>query len=344
MKSTIYGGIFDKEQLDVEIKSLTEKSLMSDFWDKPEEASFVLKNLKELQDESRMLDNFMTEIEFIEELVKEEGLEAVGSEIKSLAKKVQKVSFMKLLSGKNDKRGAIVEIHSGAGGTEATDWARMLFRMYSLYCRKKGFNFKVLYELRDEAGGFKTVVFEVNSKYAYGHLKSEIGVHRLVRFSPFDSSNKRHTSFASVSVYPLIDEDISININPSDIKVDTFRASGAGGQHVNTTDSAVRITHKPTGIVVTCQNERSQVNNREAALKLLKNKLYLLEEEKMEEEKNKNYANLSDVDFGRQIRSYVMCPYRLVKDNRTGIEESDVDGVLDGNIDEFIEEYLKWKK
>ena len=245
------------------------------------------------------------------------------------------------MNGKNDKKNAIFEIHSGAGGTEACDWADMLYRMYTRYFEKKGFKYQILDSLPGEEAGIKKVIMLVEGTNAYGYLKCENGVHRLVRLSPFDSNNRRHTSFASVSVTPEVDDEINIEIKESDIRVDVFRSSGAGGQGVNTTDSAVRITYLPTGTIVTCQNERSQLKNKEQAMKVLKSKLYQIEEEKRLKELNENNKNLSDINFGSQIRSYVMHPYSLVKDHRTNYETSNVSKVLDGEIDEFIESYLK---
>ena len=245
------------------------------------------------------------------------------------------------MNGKNDKKNAIFEIHSGAGGTEACDWADMLYRMYTRYFEKKGFKYQILDSLPGEEAGIKKVIMLVEGTNAYGYLKCENGVHRLVRLSPFDSNNRRHTSFASVSVTPEVDDEINIEIKESDIRVDVFRSSGAGGQGVNTTDSAVRITYLPTGTIVTCQNERSQLKNKEKAMKVLKSKLYQIEEEKRLKELNENNKNLSDINFGSQIRSYVMHPYSLVKDHRTNYETSNVSKVLDGEIDEFIESYLK---
>ena len=257
-----------------------------------------------------------------------------------LTNKINSLELETKLNGKNDKKNAIFEIHSGAGGTEAQDWADMLYRMYTRYFEKKGFKYQVLDSLPGEEAGIKKVIMLVEGLNAYGYLKCENGVHRLVRLSPFDSNNRRHTSFASVQVTPEIDDEINIEIKESDIRVDVFRSSGAGGQGVNTTDSAVRITHIPTNTVVTCQNERSQLKNKQQALKVLKSKLYQIEEEKRLSESNENNKNLSDINFGSQIRSYVMHPYSLVKDHRTGYETSNVSKVLDGEIDEFIESYL----
>ena len=248
------------------------------------------------------------------------------------------------LSGKNDKKYAILEVHSGAGGTESCDWADMLLRMYLRWCDKKSFKYEILDTLPGEEAGIKKAIVLVKGLNAYGYLKCERGVHRLVRLSPFDSQNRRHTSFAAVEVIPEENDDINIEIKDSDIRVDVYRSSGAGGQGVNTTDSAVRITHLPTGIVVTCQNERSQLKNKEQAMVVLKSKLYALEEQKKLEESEEYKKGQSSINFGSQIRSYVMHPYSMVKDHRTNYETSNVSKVLDGDIDEFIESYLNMSK
>ena len=248
------------------------------------------------------------------------------------------------LSGKNDKKNAILEVHSGAGGTESCDWADMLLRMYLRWCDKKNFKYEILDTLSGEEAGIKKAIVLIKGLNAYGYLKCERGVHRLVRLSPFDSQNRRHTSFAAVEVIPEENDDINIEIKDSDIRVDVYRSSGAGGQGVNTTDSAVRITHMPTGIVVTCQNERSQLKNKEQAMVVLKSKLYALEEQKKLEESEEYKKGQSSINFGSQIRSYVMHPYSMVKDHRTNYETSNVSKVLDGDIDEFIESYLNMSK
>ena len=248
------------------------------------------------------------------------------------------------LSGKNDKKNAILEVHSGAGGTESCDWADMLLRMYLRWCDKKNFKYEILDTLPGEEAGIKKAIVLIKGLNAYGYLKCERGVHRLVRLSPFDSQNRRHTSFAAVEVIPEENDDINIEIKDSDIRVDVYRSSGAGGQGVNTTDSAVRITHLPTGIVVTCQNERSQLKNKEQAMVVLKSKLYALEEQKKIEESEEYKKGQSSINFGSQIRSYVMHPYSMVKDHRTNYETSNVSKVLDGDIDEFIESYLNMSK
>ena len=245
-----------------------------------------------------------------------------------------------MLNGVDDYRSALVTIHPGAGGTESQDWAKMLFRLYRRWCEKSNYTIKILDLLDGDIAGIKDVSFEIHGKYAYGNLKAEVGVHRLVRISPFDSNAKRHTSFASIFVYPLIDDDFDIQIDEKDLRIDTYRASGAGGQHVNKTDSAIRITHLPTNLVVQCQNERSQLKNKNTAMKMLKSKLYQLELDKKQKEKEKLEGNKLDIGWGSQIRSYIFHPYNLVKDHRTNCENGNVNAVMDGDIDNFIRSYL----
>jgi peptide chain release factor 2 len=265
-------------------------------------------------------------------------------EIKSLSGHLEQLEIAMLLSGENDARSAIVTIHPGAGGTESQDWAEMLLRMYLRWAERKGYETVVTDRLEGEGAGIKSATFEMNGPNAYGLLQSEVGVHRLVRISPFDSAARRHTSFASVFVYPQIDEEIEIDIRPEDLRVDTFRASGAGGQHVNRTDSAIRMTHLPTGIVVQCQNERSQHKNRASAMKQLRAKLYEHEMEKKRAAERKLEDTKLDINFGSQIRSYVLAPYRMIKDHRTKLAIGDVDRVLDGDLDDLIHAYLVYRK
>ncbi len=267
--------------------------------------------------------------------------EEIHGEQKDLEKKLEKLEFEFMLSGEHDHNSAILEIHSGAGGTDSQDWADMLLRMYIRWCEKKGYKTQSLDSLAGEEAGIKSATVMVTGEYSYGYLRAEIGIHRLVRLSPFDAGHRRHTSFASVFVYPDIEDEVEIEINESDLRIDTFRAGGPGGQHVNTTDSAVRITHLPTGIVVQCQNERSQHRNRDLAMKVLRARLYEHEMEKKAEEMEKLQGEKRDIAFGNQIRSYVLHPYRMVKDLRTGVEVGDVDRVMDGDLDNFIEAYLK---
>lgn len=331
-----------------EIEGLTYQTLQEGFWDDANHAKKIydeLNDMKKITDEYDALDEMLISLDETYTLVKETEdeefsmiLESDYQEFETRLKEFEKVL---LLSKKHDALNAIVEIHPGAGGTESQDWAEMLFRMYQRYCDKKGFKIEVLDYLDGEVAGIKSVTFLVKGKYAYGHLKSEKGVHRLVRISPFDSSKRRHTSFASVDVVPELDDTIEIDIKTEDLKIDTYRASGAGGQHINKTDSAVRITHIPTGIIVTCQSQRSQIQNREQAMIMLKSKLFALMEEKQTKELKEIQGELKDIAWGSQIRSYVLHPYSLVKDNRSLYESNNPKDVLDGDLDDFVYAYLK---
>lgn len=297
-----------------------------------------LEKIKSLQNE---IDNADAIIELIDEGEDEALFEELNNLIEKLGSEIESARLETLLSGKYDSYNAILTLHAGAGGTEAQDWTDMLFRMYSMYAEKNGFKVKVLDVLDGEEAGLKSISFLISGENAYGYLKAEKGVHRLVRISPFDANSRRHTSFASLEVMPEIEEAPDINIRPEDLKIDTYRSSGAGGQHVNKTESAIRITHIPTGIVVACQTERSQIQNRETAIKMLYSKLV----EKQELEEMEKLASIrgdvKKIEWGSQIRSYVFCPYTLVKDHRTGYETSDVEGVMNGDIQGFINEYLK---
>ena len=273
----------------------------------------------------------------------EETLKEVSARVDQVEKDIQAAEFKRMLGGENDPNNAIVSIHSGAGGTEAQDWANILLRMYLRWAERKGFKTEIIDYLPGEEAGVKSVTFTVNGEYSYGYLKAESGIHRLVRISPFDAGKRRHTSFASVFVYPEIQEDILVEINEDDLRVDTFRSSGAGGQHVNKTDSAVRITHLPTGIVVQCQNERSQHKNRAMAMKVLKARIYELKKKEQEEKMEQLHSTKKDIAWGSQIRSYILQPYRLAKDHRTNLEIGNVDAVLDGDLDPFIQTYLLQK-
>ena len=270
-------------------------------------------------------------------------LKEIEDDLFRLEKEVKGLEFHSLLGDTDDKRNAIVAINSGAGGTEAQDWVEILFRMYLRWCESRSFSSKVIDYLAGDEAGIKNVTFTVNGPYAYGHLKSEHGIHRMVRISPFDATGRRHTSFASVSIIPEIDNDIKIEISEKDLRIDTYRASGPGGQHVNKTSSAVRITHLPTGITAQCQNEKSQHRNREMALKILKARLYELEKNKQEEKKQEMHHTQKNIAWGSQIRSYVFNPYRMVKDHRTSLEVGNLDRVMDGDIDMFIDAYLRMK-
>ena len=322
--------------------------LKPNFWDDKEKADLTLKDIQELknltQDIKKLKEDTENNLELIELLLVEkddELLQNLELDIKNETKQLEKLSVLLLLNGPYDKNNCTLEIHSGAGGTEACDWANMLYRMYLRYCEKKGYKVEVLDYQEGEEVGIKSVTIEIKGLNAYGYLKGEKGVHRLVRLSPFDAANKRHTSFASIDIIPEFDNTINIDINEKDLKIDVYRSSGKGGQGVNTTDSAVRITQLPTKTVVTCQNERSQIQNKETAMKMLKAKLYVIEQEKKNQELNAIKGNYQNIEFGSQIRSYVMHPYSMVKDHRTNTETSNVSKVLDGDIDLFIESYLK---
>lgn len=297
--------------------------------------------LDEIEKLSKQIENAETILELLE-VDDDNGLfEELSKTLSSLETEIESAKLETLLSGKYDNYNAIMTLHAGAGGTEAQDWTEMLFRMYSMYAEKSGFKVKVLDILDGDEAGIKSITFLVSGEYAYGYLKAEKGVHRLVRISPFDANARRHTSFASVEVMPEIDETPDIVIRPEDLKIDTYRSSGAGGQHVNKTESAIRITHIPTGIIVACQTERSQIQNRETAMKMLYSKLVEKQELEEMEKLSAIRGDIKKIEWGSQIRSYVFCPYTLVKDHRTNFETSDVQGVMDGNIQEFINEYLK---
>ena len=320
------------------------------FWDDKEKADLTIKDISELrnltQDIQKIKESNQNNLEIIELLLvekDEELLHNLEEDAQNEQKSLEELSILLLLDGPYDKNNCTLEIHSGAGGTESCDWANMLYRMYLRYCENKGYKTAILDYQEGEEVGIKSVTIEVSGTNAYGYLKGEKGVHRLVRLSPFDAANKRHTSFASVDVVPEFDNSINIEVNEKDLKIDVYRSSGKGGQGVNTTDSAVRITHLPTKTVVTCQNERSQIQNKETAMKMLKAKLYLIEQEKKEKELNDIKGTYTDIAFGQQIRSYVMHPYSMVKDHRTEVETSNVDKVMDGDLDLFIVAYLKQK-
>lgn len=344
----IYGGLFDVDSKLIKISSL-EKIVNSDgFWNDRNSAEDVIKELNDLKaivtDIVNLKDNVSDDLDMLN-LMKEETddelLKSLEEDSKNILTKIESLSTFLLLSGPYDKNNCIIEIHAGAGGTEACDWAMMLYRMYTRWIEKKGYKQELLEFLAGDEVGLKSATILVKGTYAYGYLKCEKGVHRLVRLSPFDANNKRHTSFASIDITPEFNQNIDIEIKEEDLKIDVYRSSGAGGQHVNTTDSAVRITHLPSKIVVTCQNERSQIKNRETAMKMLKNKLYLLELENQAKKLNDIKGEHKNIEFGSQIRSYVMHPYSMVKDHRTNAETSNVAKVMDGDIDLFILEYLK---
>ncbi|GKX30471.1 peptide chain release factor 2 [Vallitalea longa] len=325
------------------------KTASEEFWADAENSGKVLKEIKQLKDKVQNYDSLVQEYEDIETLI-EMGMEEEDSDIvqeitSSLKKFINDYEQLKtktLLSGEYDSNNAIISLHAGAGGTEACDWVSMLLRMYTRWADDKGYKIETLDYLDGEEAGVKSVTIQVNGENAYGYLKSEKGVHRLVRISPFDSSGRRHTSFASLDVLPELDDDIDMEINDDELKIDTYRASGAGGQHINKTDSAVRITHIPTGVVVQCQNERSQHKNKDRALKMLKAKLYEIRRQEQMKKMEGIRGEVKEIGWGSQIRSYVMHPYSMVKDHRTNEETGNVQSVMDGKIDLFINAYLQW--
>ena len=343
-----------KDSLDLENKErrITEldKSMEEPgFWDDPERSTKTVreaKNLKDTVDGYKHLEQQYEDIQVMIEMGYEENDPAMIPEIQEMldefVKELEELRTKTLLSGEYDGCNAILKLNAGAGGTEAMDWCSMLYRMYQCWADKKGFTTEVLDFLDGDEAGLKSITLQVNGENAYGYLKSEKGVHRLVRISPFNAAGKRQTSFVSCDVMPDIEEDLDVEINPDDLRIDTYRSSGAGGQHINKTSSAIRITHLPTGIVVQCQNERSQFQNKDKAMQMLKAKLYLLKQQENAEKLSDIRGDVKDINFGNQIRSYVMQPYTLVKDHRTNAENGNVTAVMDGDIDLFISAYLKW--
>ena len=344
-KISICGGIFDFELLKNSLDKLRLKSSDSNFWDNNKKASIILKKISQYERELELWDNLQKRNDDLEILFEfanegENVLDELDSELVIYEQLVEKIEVRLLLGKTEDIKNSIITIHPGAGGTESQDWAQMLYRMYVRWAERNGFSLELIDIQPGDEAGLKEVTFEVKGDYAFGFSKSEGGVHRLVRLSPFDANNRRHTSFASVFVYPSVTDEIEIDINTSDLRIDTYRASGAGGQHVNKTDSAVRITHLPTGIVAQCQNQRSQHKNKNQALKILKSRLYQLEIEK-ENLRNKDLEDQKkDIGWGNQIRSYVFHPYNMVKDHRTKVEVNNIQAVMDGDIDKFIREFL----
>ena len=343
-------SLFDIAKLENELKDLENKTLEQNFWNDNKNSGTILSRIKVLKSKINSYKKIKEEIvnlKELTELIKIESDEEIEKDIINntniLEKNLEKFEINTFLSGKYDFNNAIITIHPGAGGTESQDWAEMLYRMYSMWANKNGYILKELDFLEGDEAGIKSVTFEVIGDNAYGYLKGEMGVHRLVRISPFDSGGRRHTSFASLEVLPEITEDIEVDINPEDLRIDTYRASGAGGQHINKTDSAVRITHIPTNTVVSCQSERSQTINKETAMKMLKSKLNDLKEKENKEKISELKGKQMDIAWGSQIRSYVFCPYTMVKDHRTNYEVGNVEAVMNGEIDDFLESYLKMK-
>ena len=337
----ILGGLFDISRLEEEQKKLEEKTKKDGFWEDITEANKTYQQLKLVQKKLKTYYDLLDQIHIMLELVKIGEL--AEQDVINIKEKVEELEVDTLLNGEYDSSNCYLEIHPGAGGTESCDWASMLLRMYERFLEKNGFTYKIIDEQAGDEAGIKSVTLYIEGDYAYGYLKEEMGVHRLVRISPFDSNKRRHTSFASVSVTPEFDTNIDIEIKDEDLKIDVYHSSGAGGQSVNTSNSAVRITHLPTKTVVTCQTERSQLRNKEIALELLKNKLYQKELEKQESLKKSINGEVSNIDFGSQIRSYILEPYKLVKDHRSKYESTDPLKVLDGDIMPFIKSALQLK-
>jgi peptide chain release factor 2 len=350
-----YGQSSQKRGIHFDLASLRERlkeyhAELEDpqLWNEPEKAQNVNRGLRITEDKINKYEKLVARADDIEVLIElgqtEEDdsiIEEVLGELNDLQKNAESLQLETLLSGPYDANNAILSLHAGAGGTEAQDWTQMLYRMYTRWCERKGYQLKLLDYLEGDEAGIKSVAFSIEGLHAYGYLKAEKGVHRLVRISPFDASSRRHTSFTSLDVVPEIDDAPDIVIRPEDLRIDTYRSSGAGGQHVNKTDSAVRITHIPTGIVVSCQTERSQIQNRETCMRMLMSHLVERQEEERMQEMNQIQGELKKIEWGSQIRSYVFHPYSMVKDHRTGAETANVNGVMDGDLDPFIFEYLK---
>lgn len=343
-----------KDSLDLDSKKKRIEELEMEmeapgFWDDPDSSNRKMKELKNLKDTAELCDKLEMQYSDILMLIEmgheEEDPEMVGeirAELDEFIEELDELRVSTLLSGEYDRDNAILKLNAGAGGTESCDWCGMLYRMYTRWAEKKGFSVEVLDYLDGEEAGIKSVTFQINGENAYGYLKSEKGVHRLVRISPFNAQGKRQTSFVSLDVMPDIEEDVDVEINPDDLRIDTYRSSGAGGQHINKTSSAIRITHLPTGIVVQCQNERSQFQNKDKAMQMLKAKLYMLKLQEQADKLSDIRGEVTEIGWGNQIRSYVMQPYTMVKDHRTNAETGNVDAVMDGGIDLFINAYLKW--
>ena len=346
---TIFGGFFDLPAKEDKIKSIQSEMNQPNFWDDSTKSNQLMKELKYLKGCVEPFDHSTKRLLDLKELSQlgsdDSGLlTEVQTDLAKLEAEVNALEIQSILAGPFDRNNAILSINAGAGGTESCDWANMLLRMYTRWADDHEASVKVIDILAGEGAGIKNATLSIEGEMIYGRLKSEKGVHRLVRISPFDANKRRHTSFASVDVIPEIEEDVQVDINPSDLRIDVYRSSGPGGQSVNTTDSAVRITHIPTGIVTQCQNERSQLQNRMTAMKILRAKLYELKTQEREQEMSKEYGQKQKIEWGSQIRSYVMHPYSLVKDHRTDVEMGNVDKVMDGGLDLFIEAFLKMKK
>lgn len=344
----MYGGVFDADALYKKLAELEQESLEPDFWQdrsKAESVIFEMNKVRSTVEPWQKLINQIDDIDEILSLYDQEDDAAIAEEVEQHIEKLEKtyrpLRIKTLLSGTYDNNDCFLSVHAGAGGTESCDWAQMLMRMYLRWCERTGFTVSII-DMLEAEGGVKSVTMEVKGAYAYGYLKGESGVHRLVRISPFDANKRRHTSFCSVYASPVLDDTVEVTIDPADLRIDTYRSSGAGGQHVNKTDSAVRITHLKTGIVVACQNERSQHMNRAIAMKLLTSRLYEYYRQKQEEEHAKHAIAKKEISWGNQIRSYVFQPYTMVKDHRTNVQTGNIHAVMDGDISQFIEAYLFW--
>lgn len=345
-----FGGFFDYDNAKLKLEELTSLTEDPKLWDNQESALKLTSEKNTLEENLNFYENLVDSLKNSEELIElaeqeddEDMLKEIYTHLENLKEEAKQKELLSMLSGKFDKNDAYLEVHSGSGGTEAQDWAEMLLRMYSRWAEKHKYKISYIEETEGEVAGLKSATIRISGINAYGWLKGETGVHRLVRISPFDSNARRHTSFASINVYPVVDDKINIELNPADIKMDTYRSSGAGGQHVNKTESAVRLTHIPTGVVVSCQTERSQFANRDQALNMLKAKLYEIEERKKEQEAEQKWEEQGDNGWGYQIRSYVLQPYKMIKDLRTLTETSDDRAVLDGDIDIFLSAFLSNK-
>ena len=342
------GGIFDLTNKEKELETLQEETAKPDFWNDSQNALKITQRVSNLRNDLEQYQKLHTQLEdsqvWIELAIEENDLtvsEEIEANLKGITEEVEGIEFQLMLSGEHDSNSAILSIHPGAGGTESQDWAAMLMRMYIRWCEAHNYTTETIELSPGEEAGIKSVTVLVTGEYAYGYLRAEAGIHRLIRLSPFDFNNRRHTSFAAVSASPEISDKIDVEINLSDLRVETYRSGGAGGQHVNRTDSAVRLTHLPTGIVAQCQNERSQHKNRDMAKKVLRSRVYEYYEAQRNEKLSKLQGDRLGIDFGSQIRSYVFHPYRLVKDLRTGVETGNIDAVMNGELDQFIESYLR---